>query len=64
MLISMKRIYFTRNISAYVDVPASFTPAEVTRLIQSSIRTVGLWIVNKDTTIIHRNHLLTPKVSI
>ncbi len=59
-----KRVYFTRNISWYVDLPESTTPSEVAHILQGSIKTVGITKINKDQTFIHKSHLPNAKSSI
>lgn len=58
-----KRTYFTRNISGYIDLPASKTADEILRVIQSSICTVGIK-VNKDVSYVHKSHIVNGNKSI
>lgn len=58
-----KRTYFTRNISGYIDLPASKTADEISRAIQCSVCTVGIK-VNKDQSFIHKSHIVNGNKSI
>lgn len=58
-----KRAYFTRNISGYVDVPVTHSNQQITDLVESSIKTIGL-TVNSANTFIHKIHLPKRKVAI
>ncbi len=55
---AIKRVYFTRNISGYMDLPVWHTDKAVRDIITRSFKYVGVGKVNKDQVFIHKIHLL------